>query len=286
MKLENNIADIPNDDDMNIIMHVLAVLQKHISEVYSPPTFTSLASEYSLTPGTSFDITVNDENGLPWDFDIPEQRERCKQRILKDKPWLLVGSPPCTAFSSLQNLNRQRLEDKKWRAMIEHGTRHLLFTLELYELQLQAGRYILHEHPLSATSWHLQEMQEFMSRWDLQRFSCHMCRVGMVGTPSESSGLVKKPTGFLTNAEYIQTRLNLHCVDGHGHIPLLDGRAKRAQQYPEQLCRAILMGLKEQLTADNIIKDENPLYHLMTLENDYNIDAYVDTYYDDMTGKI
>ena len=77
MDLQDKIDSVPPEDE-DLINHVLAILQKHIAEVYSPPRITKLAHEHRLEPGSAFDITINDENGAPWDFDIRAQRERCK----------------------------------------------------------------------------------------------------------------------------------------------------------------------------------------------------------------
>ena len=285
MELEDKLITVP-DTDMHMIENIIAILNTHISEVYSPPRLAKIAHEYGLLAGTSFDITMNDETGMPWDFDMPSQRQRCRERIEKEKPKLLVGSPMCTAFSIIQNLNRKRMGEKRWKEMIAYGTRHLLFVIELYELQLRAGRYILHEHPLSASSWHLPELTDFMHRWDLKRFSGHMCRFGMTSEDANGPGLVKKPTGFICNADYIVSRLNKHCTGDHRHVHLMNGRADAARIYPDDLCRQILLGLKEQLTADGDLNDEASLYHLMTLQHDDPVKDYVNTYIDDLTGKI
>ena len=45
----------------------------------------------------------------------------------------------------------------------EKAVSHLKFTIELYRIQLEAGRLFLHEHPAHATSWNIPEMIELMS---------------------------------------------------------------------------------------------------------------------------
>ena len=40
----------------------------------------------------------------------------------------------------------------------------------------------------------------------------------------------------------------------HGHVQLLNGKAKACQAYPPRLERAIVDGLVEQLTSDRILK--------------------------------
>ena len=62
------------------------IVQKHVSEAWSPPRVTALASKYGLTPGSAYDIETNDSNGKAWDVDIPEQRNRCVREILEQRP--------------------------------------------------------------------------------------------------------------------------------------------------------------------------------------------------------
>ena len=169
------IDSIPNDQD-DMVNCIIATVQKHVSEVWSPPRVTALASEYGLSPGTAYDIETKDELGNPWDFDKPEQRNKCIKEILTQRPAFLIGSPMCTAFSILQGLNRSRMDPIKWEAMWNKGVRHMLFAIKLYRIQHDAGRFFLHEHPASASSWRLPEMQSLMDDLNIKKVNAHMCR--------------------------------------------------------------------------------------------------------------
>ena len=57
----------------------------------------------------------------------------------------------------------------------------------------------------------------------------------------------------MTNARAIAESLGEHCHGDHRHIHLLNGRAKRAEVYPDELCTRILEGLVEQLWRDGRI---------------------------------
>eukprot|EP00972_Heterocapsa_arctica_P038713 5705602-Heterocapsa_arctica.AAC.1 len=46
--------------------------------------------------------------------------------------------------------------------MMSPARTHLHFCLKLYNIQLRAGRYFLHEHPATATSWKDPEVINFM----------------------------------------------------------------------------------------------------------------------------
>ena len=99
------------------------------------------------------DLTVNDEDGEPWDFSRHECREKARQLIHKTRPLLLVGSPMCTWFSVLQNLHKKKIGATKWEEGYRRAVEHIKFVFELYDLQVRGGRYLLHEHPAGASSW-------------------------------------------------------------------------------------------------------------------------------------
>ena len=69
-----------------------------------------------------------------------------------EKPALPVGSPMCTSFSRLQEFNFAKMPIERVREILENGISHLEFCIELYRIQIQGGRYFLHEHPETATS--------------------------------------------------------------------------------------------------------------------------------------
>ena len=82
-----------------------------MAEVYSAPRVTALArrrSRIGIIPGLALDLTVIGESGRPWDFNDPTQRSKAERLLDEQKPLLLIGSPMCTAFSNIQNLNKAR----------------------------------------------------------------------------------------------------------------------------------------------------------------------------------
>ena len=76
MLMENDFQDVVNQDQAmyddidsvpsdaeDMIGSVISIVQRHVSEVWSPPRVTALASKYGLVPGSAYDIEVCDENG-------------------------------------------------------------------------------------------------------------------------------------------------------------------------------------------------------------------------------
>eukprot|EP00973_Karenia_brevis_P012291 1668428-Karenia_brevis.AAC.1 len=129
---------------------------------------------------------------------------------------------------------------------------HLKFTIELYQIQVDGGRYFLHEHPAGASSWKMPEMVEFMKQAGLVSAVSNMCCFGMETTRLDDSGtvLVAKPTRFLTNAEELLKVIHRRCQGGHEHGRLISGRARGAAIYPPALCKAVVYGAKRQIAQD------------------------------------
>ena len=126
-------------------------------------------------------------------------------------------------------LNKVKLGPKRWNGIWSCGLKHLLFALELYEIQIKQGGYILHEHPNSASSWHVPEVVDSMHKHSLYKMTGDMCRFGMTTTDNMGEAFAKQPTGFLSNSPFIRAALGLRCLRNHRHAPLTSGRAKAAQ---------------------------------------------------------
>ena len=115
-----------------------------IAEVYSPPRVTTAAPKYRLLPGEAFNLT----NGC--NFNRSKDHAAAEAYIVEREPLLLIGSPLCTMFSSLQNLN-------KWTAekyvKLEEGKRQNIWRPLLQSLRLDASH--LRWRVMSRTIRHL-----------------------------------------------------------------------------------------------------------------------------------
>ena len=221
-----------------------------VSEVYSPPRIAKMAKEMGLKSGWSLDLTTEDADGKAWDFNDPDMKRRAVKKICTDKPGLLIVSPMCAAFSQLQTLNYTKLTEAEVRRKLWHGIEHLSFALSLCELQAKEGRSFIFEHPVAATSWKLKCTQKVLALPGVVKVHIDMCQYGMKSHgESGEEGLVKKRTGIMTNSMSIAKRLmdTGKCTGDHEHVHLTGGRAKSCEVYPEEFCRCICRGYKDEL---------------------------------------
>ena len=135
---------------------------------------------------------------------------------------VLIGSPPCTSFCNWQSLNAARLgwtaEDIRKRHA--EGELHVSFCCELYQLQAEAGRYYLHEHPASAAPWQLEEVQKLLRSDGAKQVVGDQCQYGQETADGRP---VKKPTRWVSNSQNIlkefETRGNRRVLPHRGRQP-------------------------------------------------------------------
>ena len=228
------------------------ILGVDVTEVFSPKRVNELAAKFGLTPGSSLDLT----NG--WNFELEEDRRKAWKLIKETEPYVIIGSPPCTLFSNLQQLNLHlHRDDPVWLERFESeklkAIGHIDFCMLLYKYQLKHGRHFVHEHPWGASSWKLDSVVDMLNDNRVWIAQTDMCRFGMtshVKVKGGEQGLVKKPTGFMTSSRHVAEELSRRCRGGHSHVHLEGGRASAAQVYPVRLCEAILRGVLKQKNAD------------------------------------
>ncbi len=278
-----------------------------VSEVYSPPRVTKLIRETRarhLMPGFAFDITtVDPSDGMPWDFSLEHKRRRARALLREQKPYMLVGSPMCTHFTTWQRLNEAKSKDVvSMRRAYTAAVVHMDFVAQLYVEQMQDGRYFLHEHPLSASSWQLPSIDKLRSDPRVDRVHGDQCQFGAeIQSGLQRGQPIKKPTGFMTNAHEVARALNVQCIgtggvcsrpQGGAH-QLCSGRhAREAAKYPRALCKAILRGVRNQMRFDGLLKDG--CFGVQAADDEAEIEknlrgpeqGFSGTYRDDLTGQV
>ena len=94
---------------------------------------------------------------------------------------------------------------------------HLDFVMELYAEQMEGGRYFLHEHPKSSSSWEEASVRRISQMEDVKIVHADQCQYGSEVTFGRFLGQpVKKPTGFMSNAPALLERLTAKCQGKNG----------------------------------------------------------------------
>ena len=208
-----------------------------------------MAERMGFKSGSSMDLKTG------WDFSRKSHRQCAIETIQREKPWLIIGSPPCTTFSVIQNLNLHKFkDDENWMSAFNERKKkaieHMSFCMQLYQMQIQSGRYFLHEHPQGATSWDLEMVKEIESMGGVYKVSCDQCQYGLETSVKGESRPARKPTAFMSNSWFVTNELTRKCDGSHAHFSLMEGRAKKAEQYPDGLCKAVCVGMQKQQAYD------------------------------------
>ena len=109
-----------------------------ITELFSPPQVNEkinrMSNKKGIVAGTSFDFIVDKETGETWNFLKLEDRRRCWSRLEEERPWVVIGSPPSTAFSATNiGLNYPKMDPAEVRRRQGEGRVLLLgFALAVY----------------------------------------------------------------------------------------------------------------------------------------------------------
>jgi hypothetical protein len=220
-----------------------------VAELYSPPRVTTHIGSLPyvhLEAGMTFDLRMG-RDGKKWDFLKAADRAKARQLISQEKPFIVIGSPPCTDFSSWNTrLNHKRMSEQEVRRRKVEAETLLGFAIEVYEHQMRHGRHFLHEHPASATSWLCPKMAKLRERKGVGEVVGHLCQYGLTTRAGTDRAPAMKPTRFLSSAPEVLKLLGKKCTREHTHQRLAQGRARDAAIYPPELCKAMLRGIEAQ----------------------------------------
>ena len=86
-----------NEADIKILAMVLNGAD--ITEVFSPERVTRFCSKYGFVAGDLFELRDG------YDFFDPKTQAMVVKRVMNTEFSLVIGSPPCTMFSRIQQLN-------------------------------------------------------------------------------------------------------------------------------------------------------------------------------------
>ena len=90
-----------------------------------------MAEAIGLKAGWALDLSVNQDNGEPWDLSIPKNQVAALKMQEEEAPHLLIASPMCAAFSSLQHFNYRDMTPKELEEKLRAAIEHLDFAMKM-----------------------------------------------------------------------------------------------------------------------------------------------------------
>jgi hypothetical protein len=81
--------------------------QVDVGEAFSNPRVVPQANKMGLRGGKSYDL------GTGWNFLRSDHRKKCREEIKKQKPRVLVISPPCGSFSQMLRISKYRCDQRE-----------------------------------------------------------------------------------------------------------------------------------------------------------------------------
>ena len=90
----------PRTDEDRDLLRLADESRVDVAEIFSRPRVTTEAKKFGLAAGEAIDLATG------WDLMKTRDRKRCMQWLRQNRPQVVILSPPCTAFSGLQSLNK------------------------------------------------------------------------------------------------------------------------------------------------------------------------------------
>ena len=172
--------------------------------------------------------------------------EQTLDMVRRDEPFFVSLSPPCTKCCALLRLCQHPVDRREWIKAV----RMVNVAVKMAEIQLNAGRHFLFEHPLTAASWRLPSLRRLRQRAGVCECHFHMCAYGLTSTANGVIGPARKATRVLTSSTAIRDQLQRRCPGDHQHIQIISGRPAAAQEYPEFLCEAVIHGVEMEMVQN------------------------------------
>ena len=213
---------------------------------------TALAASWGLPVGKPIDVNLDPLHDLL----KPANREMIGKYIDDMDPFVLIAGPKCGPWSAWQHINASRSFEMEERIYGERRRWYPVFKwlIDVFKSRLRKGRHIMMEHPWTSAAWTIKCMEDFLharpyheeTNEPVEVMKIDQCQYGL---KDPQNGLLhQKSTGLLLSSHYMKQHLCRRCDHSHDHQQL-EGRSRTrvAEQWPQELCHAIVLGAYEEL---------------------------------------
>jgi hypothetical protein len=189
-----------------------------------------------------------------WNLTDPWVREFLLSHVKAREPKVVLVCPPCTDYSTLQNLNVGRVAADVQGDRQTESDMLLAFAMKLCSLQLDAKRGFIFDHPQSASRWSRRAVSAVANRAGVDKVVFDGCKYGLT-TPL--TGLpMRKPTTLLTNLPSVIKEFSgkrCQCIGDHQPIRGYEGGvllSQHASHYPDSLVQALVQCAREYIRGE------------------------------------
>ena len=123
-----------------------ASLRDHHWEIFCPQRVGPLVRERGYRSSKSIDLKTG------WDLNDDNVQRQLFIDLVRERPYFVLLSPPCTYFSNLMFSNWSRMGAEKY-GHVHFAVRQLDFCMLIADFQEKSGGYYVFEHPATAQSW-------------------------------------------------------------------------------------------------------------------------------------
>ena len=198
---------------------------------------SELAREYQLEALQPWDLIYGQ------DFQCSSTRSQAFEVLDRFKPMLVMLGIDCKHYNLFnKNLNySQRLDE--WEQLQQEDRPLLTFTTSVAKRQYEAQRHFLIENPIRSELWTMPQIRRLASLQGVYAFDLD---AGAFGAEIEGNPVIKT-FRIMTNLpgldEVLQRRLSQQqralCT------PIQGSATRKSQEYPEEMCREILLHLRQ-----------------------------------------
>ena len=199
---------------------------------------TRLAAQYNLNTLQPMDLLYGQN------FKDPAMRKMIFQKLDHYKPWLVIMGVDCRLWNQFNiNLNWSSPDRRLALRHLQDDEKVLVeFAVAVALRQHRAGRYFLLENPQRSQLWNLEEVTDLLGLrgvWTTD-LDCGAYGAEVDGQP------IAKPMRWAGNQPGLHEQLNrrltplqkMYCTPIQGKL------TRRSQEYPDELCHAVLQELR------------------------------------------
>ena len=207
-------------------------------EIFSPPRMTPMFALRGKRGQIAIDVLCG------WDLSDPAVKNFVFELIGKRNPKAAMLSPPCTAYSRLQDLSKDKRDEGLFHLKMKESQGLLKLSMQIAEVQIKKGNYFIFEHPASAVSWQQSCVSKIASRKMVSCVVFDQCRFGLQSKVHQIPH--KKSTKFMTNCKEVADAFrDVKCKGDHKHQEIMgteggQSRSSWAAIYPDNMCNALV----------------------------------------------